>query len=548
MPLLSRRLLLCALLCFATTTLAQTPDALAKIIQHQLSTTDDAVLRTTYERRQYAPCWLRQNAPTPQALQLLTVLRDADAYGLRNADYQGDALAEQLVKLSDGNTADADWAQFDVALSSVAVRFIKHLHYGRVDPRSAGFRLYSARNDIDIAARLAAVATTPDMNATLREIEPPFDHYDLLKRALARYRLLAVDAELTKLPSFNARSIKPGEQYAGAAALRRLLVAEGDLSKDQVAADTDTSLDPALVAAIQHYQTRHGLQADGALGKQTFIALTTPFTSRVRQIELTMERWRWFPALHAPPIVVNIPEFRLFALHTTHDREADMLRMDVIVGRTYPAMRTPIFMGDLKYVVFRPYWDVPRSIVVNEILKSIQTHPDYLEKNHFELVRGQRDDSPVVPPTPENIAALRAGQLRLRQQPGPDNPLGPVKFLLPNDYNVYLHGTPAQHYFSASQRTFSHGCIRVSDPLSLAEYVLRNAGGDWSREHIEAAMNGDLNQRITLNRSIPVMIVYGTVMANEAGDVLFFNDIYGYDQKLESLLGLAPVITKTLGG
>ena len=238
--------------------------------------------------------------------------------------------------------------------------------------------------------------------------------------------------------------------------------------------------------------------------------------------------------------MVNIPEFRLFALHSAADREADMLRMDVIVGRTYPEMRTPVFVGDLKYVVFRPYWDVPRSIVVKEILPAIQRNPNYLDKNHFELVSGQRDDSPVMPNTPENIAALRASHLRLRQQPGPDNPLGPVKFLLPNDYNVYLHGTPAQHYFSASQRTFSHGCIRVSDPLSLAEYVLHNASGDWTRDTIEAAMNGDLNQRVKLNQSIPVMILYGTAMANEAGEVLFFNDIYSYDEKLEKLLGLAP--------
>ncbi len=172
---------------------------------------------------------------------------------------------------------------------------------------------------------------------------------------------------------------------------------------------------------------------------------------------MTLERWRWLPAFNAPPIIVNIPEFRLFEFNTTADRAVSILQMPVIVGQTYASKRTPIFIGDLKYVVFRPYWDVPRSIMLHEMLPAIRTHSAYLRRNHFEIVRGEGDDAVVMKPTAETIAALAAGQLRLRQRPGEDNALGLIKFFFPNAHNVYMHATPAHRLFLASRRAFSHG-------------------------------------------------------------------------------------------
>jgi murein L,D-transpeptidase YcbB/YkuD len=190
----------------------------------------------------------------------------------------------------------------------------------------------------------------------------------------------------------------------------------------------------------------------------------------------------------------------------------------------------------MRYVVFRPYWDVPESIVQLEMLPQILANPGFLKKNHLELVSGGRDDSPVVPPTRKNIQALASGAIRLRQQPGPDNALGAIKFLFPNVHSVYLHSTPDKRLFKESSRAFSHGCIRVSDPVALAAHVLRNAEGDWTAETIELAMKGEPNQRVRLSRPIQVMILYGTVMAMESGQVRFFEDIYGYDEKLDELL------------
>jgi murein L,D-transpeptidase YcbB/YkuD len=266
--------------------------------------------------------------------------------------------------------------------------------------------------------------------------------------------------------------------------------------------------------------------------------LTTPLAQRVRQIDLTLERWRWLPPFQTPPIIVNIPQFRLFAFRTTEDRFADILQMDVIVGKTFPRMQTPVFESNMTYVVIRPYWDVPRSITVNEMLPKIRANPGYLAAQRLQLVSGQSDSSPAVAPTPENIEALAAGRLRLRQMPGEDNALGLIKFMFPNNYNVYLHSTPAHRLFKESVRAFSHGCIRVSDPLALATEVLKNAPGDWTRETIAAAMNGDKTIRVNLTQPVNVLILYGTALATEAGPILFFDDIYGYDKKLEQQLGL----------
>jgi murein L,D-transpeptidase YcbB/YkuD len=315
----------------------------------------------------------------------------------------------------------------------------------------------------------------------------------------------------------------------------------GDLPESGANPADSPVLDTPLTEALKRFQDRHGLAADGSVGLATLAALTTPMARRVRQIELTLERWRWLPAFQTPPIIVNIPEFRLFAFNTTADRAATILQMPVIVGQTYPSKRTPIFIGDLKYVVFRPYWDVPRSITLHEMLPAVHAHPDYLQKNNLEIVAGERDDSPVMMPTAETIAALAAGQLRLRQRPGDDNALGLIKFLFPNAHNVYMHSTPAHQLFLASRRAFSHGCIRVSDPTALAAYVLRNAAAPWTEAQIDAAMHDSKSLRVELRKPIRVMILYGTAMATEAGPVQFFDDIYGHDRKLEDLLYLRPV-------
>jgi L,D-transpeptidase YcbB len=489
--------------------------------------------------------WSHSGAATPEARGLLEALQSVSIYGLPAADYGGSALAARLAVLSANREAPpADWSRFDRDLTSAALTLVQDLHFGRIDPRAAGFDMPPRTEGFDLATVVGQLAARNDTAAVLSAVEPNYLHYRLLRQSLARYRELAAAPQLPALASLPRRSVKPGEYYAGAAQLRARLAAVGDLSPQQ-AARTDPVLDDALVTGLKRFQYLHGLAEDGALGSSTLATLGVPFAQRVRQIELTLERWRWVPPLRPPTLIVNIPEFRLFLIRSVVDDEADMLRMNVIVGRQFPQLHTPVFAADMTSVLFRPYWDVPPSIVRRELLAELRKDPRYLEAHDMELVaNGTAASAAALTATPANLEALAAGRLRLRQRPGPDNSLGLIKFELPNGYDVYLHSTPAQRLFAEPRRAFSHGCIRVSDPVALAADVMRGTAGDWTAEKIRAAMDGDATFHVTLAQPVHVLILYGTAVATEDGAVHFFDDIYGEDRRLEALLGLKPVATR----
>jgi murein L,D-transpeptidase YcbB/YkuD len=528
--------------------------AIQHLIEHPEGDADRAELsklRTLYAKRGFAPLWTLAGKLTPQAEAVLAALSHAEDQGLRPEDYGVAAIAASLGEVP------AAIAAFDVKLSAAAARFLTHLHQGRVAPRAAGFELHVSRPPLDLGAILALLATTDNVDAVVSSVEPALNHYRLLKDALKRYRKLAAEPRLTDLPRLPDHTVKAGGAYAGVPALRTLLVALGDLragsaapipekraaGKAHASHSAPPLLDAKLAAGLKRFQVRHGLHPTGSLDPGTYSALTVPLAARVRQMELTLERWRWLPPFETPPIVVNIPQFRLFAFRSTQDRKADILQMDVIVGASYPEKQTPVFAADMRYVIFRPYWDIPPSILINEMLPHIRENPSYLATQHLEIVQGDSDESATpLPSTPENIDALAAGKLRLRQQPGPDNALGLIKFMFPNSHDVYLHSTPAHQLFKEARRDFSHGCIRLSDPAALAVQVLRDTPGEWTREKIEAAMkDSSSTQRVDLAQPIRVLILYATVLAVEDGSVLFFDDIYGHDRELEMLLLLPPV-------
>ena len=501
---------------------------------------DRETLRQVYERRQYQPVWIQNRELTREGVLLLQTLRGADEFGLTPEDYDGTQLVYNVIDfITNRSATGAQHAELDLGLSIAAARLVRHLHFGRIDPWAGGFALNKPRTPFDVGATVERLASGgDDLARTLASVEPTFLHYQLVKRALQRYRLLAVERELTELPAFKARSIKPGEPYEGVPQLRRLLTALGDLPADAVT--SDAVLDEVLAEGVRRYQQRHGLTVDGALGRRTFSALTTPLSARAEQLALTLERWRWMPELEAAPIVVNIPQFRLFAFDGTGGDAKVVFESEVIVGKTFPQLRTPAFTADLKYVVFRPYWEVPPSILQNELLPEIRKDLGYLDKNNFEIVSSTGGNAPPVTPSAEAIEQLAAGALRLRQRPGDDNSLGLVKLMLPNPHNVYLHSTPAQRLFEQARRTFSHGCIRVSNVVGLVEHALRNEPGAWDHELIEAAMHDESpegnNRHVFLSKTIPVLVVYGTAVASEDGQVRFFEDIYEHDAKLKKLL------------
>lgn len=368
-------------------------------------------------------------------------------------------------------------------------------------------------------------------------LEPRPLPYRLLKQALARYRQLAEDQTIQPLPPPAHRAVRLNDEYDGAIQLRRQLMLLGDLAAAEGTSRSRVH-DSSLADALKRFQSRHALAADGVLGKQTLAALNVPLRHRVRQIELSMERWRWLNSQARPEIVINIPHFMLYALPRSDRPGEQMLEIPVIVGR--PKHRTPVFTAAIEEVVFNPYWDVPSSIMRNELLPKIRKDIGYLERNHFEIVRGAGDDARVQPPTQATVDALAAGQFRLRQRPGPDNALGPVKFVLPNAYTVRLHGTAEPGLFAFPQRAFSHGCIRVSDPAALTEYVLVNAPGHWDAAAVEAALCGTKPKRIKLDVPVRVIVFYATAAATTSRGVMFSPDLYGHDARLEKLLANLP--------
>jgi murein L,D-transpeptidase YcbB/YkuD len=488
--------------------------------------------------RQFAGLWTVGSRITAQAQQMLLVLAHADELGLRPADYGAEPLAAAQVQLASGLGSSEAVAAFDVQLTRGVLRYIHDAHFGRIDPRQVGFELDAQRKPFDSQAMLLNLAHTDSVRETAASFEPQFYHYALLKAALFQYRALARNPPpiLSVRPT---QPIKVGDSYAQAPALREFLIRLGDLPLSSRTTAGPLTIDTPLEKGILHFQARHGLKADGALNLATFRALTVPLEARVHQIELTLERWRWVPEFAAPPIIVNIPQFRLFAFRTLNDRKSEVLQMDVIVGRTFRAAHTPIFMAAMTSVIFRPYWQIPGGIVREEMLPKLVRQPNYLSAQHLEIVANSDEVSPPLPLSSETLGALRAGRLHLRQRPGPDNALGLVKFSLPNPHDIYLHSTPAPALFKESVRAFSHGCIRVSDPVALAVHVLRDTPGPWSAESVREAMLGNATRHVALAHPIPVLILYGTAFATEDGKIFFYDDLYGHDQKLAAaLLGL----------
>jgi L,D-transpeptidase YcbB len=485
-----------------------------------------------YERTDYSLPWVIGQKPSAQASAVIATLENAENKGLNPVDYDGGRWGARLLGLQARRVSEDALVRFDLALTISTMRYVSDLHRGRVNPQDFHFDLDLTDKKIDLSEFLSKdLIHATDVHAEIAAIEPPFPQYRQTVDALQTYMGLARQDSGEKLP-MPKKPVKPGQPYAGIPRLTEILERVGDLRTTGATASDDTNYGEILAAAVKHYQQRHGLDPDGVLDERTVQELNTPLAQRVTQLELTLERWRWLPYEFArPPIVVNIPEFRLYAVNGKY---RPVLTMKVVVGRAY-RHKTPVFASNLKGVIFRPYWNVPLSIARAELLPDIRKNPSYLAKNSYEVV--DRSDNVVSegPVTEEMEEQIYSGKLAIRQRPGPDNALGLIKFDLPNVYDVYMHGTPAMQLFSRSRRDFSHGCIRVEDPVALAAWVLRDQTV-WDVDHILAAMNGEETFRVSLTKPIPVLILYGTAIVAEDGEVHFFRDIYGYDAELERVL------------
>jgi murein L,D-transpeptidase YcbB/YkuD len=491
-------------------------------------------LQKFYEFNGYSLWWVKDMEPTAQARQVIAVMLQADQKGLSADDYDGPRWTERLAKLnpSTQQPVEVDALKFDLALTVCVMRYISDLHIGKVNPKHFAFALDEESRKYDLAEFLKDhVAGGADVPGALAQVEPPYPGYRRTIQALRTYAALAGKDDGEQLPA-TKKPVAPGDPYPGVPRLTRLLKLVGDLP-----ADANVPADPpiyqgALVDALKNFQRRHGRDPNGRIDAQTLADLNVPLSRRVQQMRLTLERWRWLPDSYSKsPIVANIPEFRLRA----YDKDFNIaVTMNVVVGKSF-GHNTPVFTETMKYVVFRPYWEVPYSITRAEMIPHILRDPDYLAKNELEVVDGRQNVVAAGTVSSDELTQLRAGRLFVRQKPGPKNALGLVKFLFPNSYNVYMHDTPVPELFAKSRRDFSHGCIRLEKPADLAAWVLRDNPG-WTPERIRAAMNGSQTQQVNIAQPIPVLILYATVIVLEDGLVHFYDDIYGHDASLEKVL------------
>ncbi|MGX2032218.1 L,D-transpeptidase family protein [Methylocaldum gracile] len=493
-----------------------------------------AQLEQLYYQNGLTPLWLNEGRPTPQAETLVASLAEADSKGLNAADYDAELLGKWLSEFDTTAANPREVASFDVALSLVAMRYVSNLYVGRINPNNIDYGLNVEPKRVDLPNLIQKIAQSQQPAAMIDALEPKFPIYERLKAALPQYQRLA--KEMTPVQFSFPAKFSPGDRHKDVPALRHLLLALGDLNEIKQGSAGSPVYGPELAQAVKSFQQRHGLTADGIIGKGTLNQLNFPLADRLRQIQLGLERLRWLPEqIRGNYLVVNIPSFQLFGFRNGSAFGTSDLQMNVIVGESVDGRHTPVFHSDMTYIVFRPYWNLPYKITVKEMLPQILSNPGYLAKNSLELVPNFSPNAPVYEPSFRNIEMLTTGTLKLRQKPGPKNALGLVKFAFPNHNNIYLHSTPSKGLFKKARRDFSHGCIRVEDPVALAEFILADQG-EWTRERIESAMTRDKPKTVTLKQAVPVYIFYSTVLADESGTVSFYDDIYGHDLILSDLL------------
>lgn len=478
------------------------------------------------------PSWFVNNRPGPEVELALQTLGNAASQGLDPEDYQAAELTAAFNRAQQGSMDAGEVARLDEALNAALVRYLDHLHNGRLSPEVLKHRFKApAVSHFDARGYFTQARQGGRLAQALEQAQPQTPMYAAVRQFMNAYQGLGQHpAWGTALPALPGRSLKPGQTYAGLETVAARLVALGDLAPTQ---HPGTLYQGEIVAAVQRFQQRHGLDPDGVIGPATIEQLNVSPAQRVEQMAITLERLRWTPLQYGSRmIVVNIPEFILRAYEFNHGKLDLSLEMRVVVGRALDT-RTPIFLEEMRSIEFSPYWNVPSSIARGETLPKFRRDPGYFERQGYEFVR--RDGSVSTVLTDEAIAAVQRGEWRVRQRPGPRNAMGDIKFILPNDQNIFLHHTSTPHLFSRVRRDFSHGCIRIEAPVALAQFVLQDQP-DWTEARIEEAMHSGRSRTVRLNQPVPVLLAYSTVVVKDGGKVYFLPDIYQQDARLEQAL------------
>jgi len=459
-----------------------------------------------YKGRNFEYAWFDKSGLSEQAMNFVSLLSSTIA-DLNDSSLYNKKMMNLYNKFVTDTNAVRDrktMLQTELSLTGQFFKYVAKVYSGS-DLNAEDLGWFIPRKKVNFTKVLDS--TIANKGEDIDKILPRNRQYTKLQAALTQYYNIRNKATWDSIAA-PAKGYKPGDSAVAIMQIKQRLQLLGDMPQ----ADTTHRFNDDLKAAVQSYQARMGLPVTGTINKATMQELNYPIEGRIRQLLINLERDRWMPAeTDSSYILVNIPEYRLHV----YEKGKQQFGMNVIVGKE--GTGTVIFSGKIKYVVFSPYWNVPQSIVEKEIVPGMSQNPDYLASHHMEIT-GNNNGLPVV-----------------RQLPGNDNSLGLVKFLFPNSYDIYLHDTPNHDLFSRNNRSFSHGCIRVQYPDSLAQYLLRNKP-EWTPETIDSAMHLQEEKWVTLDNPVRVYIGYFTAWIDDAGKLNFRKDIYGHDEKMASKL------------
>ncbi|MFM2361659.1 MAG: hypothetical protein RLZZ316_561 [Bacteroidota bacterium] len=472
------------------------------IVANKLTDSVANRLRQFYTGRGYQYAWFNNDGLAEYTDAFYNMYADYAAYaGDSAAVYKMlPAIYDTVVNTMLFNAKDTITTTAELLLTLQFFRYARRAYAGNPQLDAKELEWFIPRKKLNLPVLLDSMLAAKEKD--ISAYEPVNRQYHLLKEYLIKYYAIEKRGGWHPI-AIATKKIEAGDTASGIALVKQRLFLTGDLA----AVDTSNEYNTSLIIAIKNFQHRYGFNEDGKLSNSLLAEMNRPITERIQQLLINMERIRWVPATPTTDyLLVNIPEFKLHV----YEKGKYAFNMNVVVGTA--ANSTVIFNGNLKHVVFSPYWNVPPGILKNEVLPAIKRNPNYLAKHNMEWNGGA-----------------------VRQKPGPKNSLGLVKFLFPNTYNIYLHDSPAKSLFEESKRAFSHGCIRLAAPKKLASFLLKSYP-EWTDEKITAAMNKGKEQYVGLQRTVPVFIGYFTAWVDRDGKLNFRNDIYGHDKKMAARL------------
>lgn len=483
-----------------------------------------------YQKRNFEPAWVSSTAISGQALLLLQDLEQMGRHGLKPEDYHVDklrALQRQLKAMPlGGEQFERQLVDFDLLLTDAYLLCASHLHIGKVNPETSSPEWKAQKRTATVAfdVYLEQALTSEDLVRSLDQLAPEQAEYQYLRKALI------------VLNSIREKGgwglVEEGEKLEEGMDNPRVEQLRYRLEKGHYLQPKDsgrTYFDAALKAAVRTFQLHYGLADDGVVGTGTVRAMNMTVEQRIEQVVVNMERWRWLPAsLGEKHIRVNIADFRMEVYE--HDKLAYAAR--AIVGK--PFRKTPVFSATLTYIVFNPYWTVPPVILKNDVLPAVRKDVGYLATKRMKVLDQGGNE---VDPATIDWQNINPWKYTFRQEPGRDNSLGLVKFMFPNNYDVYMHDTPSKELFTRSERAFSSGCVRLQNPLDLAAYLLKGQD-DWNREKIaKLTAPGGTPYTVVLKKPLPVHLLYLTAWGEEDGTIQFRKDVYSRDKAIARALG-----------